>query len=241
MNRQDFQRNFSNSYFGFRDLEVIKNSLTVSGIPPADIDLSPGFVFPCTAPVIDGGKILVKCVFRSRAAKTGIIYRIWLCPWADDVDENPNLFWTGVPRGQMVQLYDTCIYTRRISARDTPRGYCPRYTSHTLYGDELLSDERRLNASSYETVWNVYNPVSYDYHTAINMLNDGEMITCAIGTHVALGLMPGKKNIQIYYRSRGSVGYVSPNTRIPCLNREVCTYNVRELIYKLTGMVPTEV
>jgi len=241
MNRQDFQRNFSNSYFGFRDLELIKNGLSNSGIPTADVDLSPGLVFPCTGPVIDGGKILVKCIVKARTSKNYNIYRLWVCPWIDDLDENPNLFWTGVPRGQMVQLADTCIYTRRISARDTPRGYCPRFTSHTLYGDDLITDERRLNSSSYETVWNVYNPTNYDYYTAINMLNDGALVTCAIGTHVALGLMPGKKNIQIYYKGRGSIGYVNSSTRTPCLHRDLCTYNVRELIHKLTGLNPVEV
>jgi hypothetical protein len=236
MNKQDIQRNFSHSYFGYKVADLVRKAVIEAGLNANDYDLAPGYVTPMTAVQIDG-RFLCRAVLKLRGNQGYTVHRLNLGKWVDDMDEDEGIFWTGVPRGQMVQVEDTCVYLRRSPYRDTPRGYCPKFTHITVCSGDMTDSV--YTSEAYSVVWNLYNPVESYYYNALQSLNDGDKLAIKVGTHLAVGLAEKRRHPQLFYRNKGSIGFVDENAR-PVLFHDKASYPVHEYVHKITGITPLE-
>jgi hypothetical protein len=237
MNRADFQRNFQWSCFGLVFNHKTFEYARLQGCDLVEWGVRPGDVVPCTQPVINAGETYMKAIaIVPDATGQDAVQKSVVLPWKNDIDEDPTFMIPGVPVTGMIQGKHTAWYMSRQPARDTPRGYCPKYTRCNSINNSLLVAHDVSNGSESLRAWRVYNKRYHTWNTAIDNLERGELIGAALDKFLALGLSSGCPHIQIFYKNKGPVGYLIDGT--PYIYPENSTYTLREYVRKIAGVMP---
>jgi hypothetical protein len=227
MNAIDFQRNFTNSYFGLVPTAAVRALLP----PELSNVVNDSDLIPCTLPKYPTNTtVSVTAIIKKD--KTYYDPRINL-PWKIDMDEDREQFRTGIPSPGMIQIDDCTVYLSRAPIRDTPRGYAPGHHSvHTNWPGEVY-----YGCDSYEVVWNIFNKTRNAWNTALYKVTQGDVVSMAVDRFVSLGALPGRRYTQILYKAKGSVGFIN-QLNIPVLFPEHNTYMLYEYIQKVSGVQP---
>lgn len=237
MNRGDFQRNFQWSYFGLVGSPKLLYLFKNAGIDGrGGYDLSPNYIYPASQPQINGAEtdMLVYVVFPAQDG--GFIRKRIHLPWYVDCDEDSTYIQAGVPVTGMIQGRYSAVYVSRLPARDTPRGYCPKFSRSVTVNGALMRSEGLENYNDDVLVWRIYNKQYIPWSTACDNLAQGDLLGAAVDKFLALGVMQGRPNTQIFYKSTGAIGYVEDRT--PFVYPDNSTYALREYIRKIAGIMP---
>lgn len=237
MNKQDFVRNFSHSYFGLIMTEANLAAFQAAGIGADKYKLALGDVVPCYAPAIDaaGRYTVVRAVVKHLT--TDLIQSLKVTiKWQEDMDEDPLFMRPGVPPLGMIQGRYTATYMSRRAARDTPRGHCPRHCAAQAVNKTLLRSVGLENGDEYYMTYRVYNRVFFDWNDACTQVENGELLGACVSKWLAVGIDGNTRMTQIYYKANGPVGYVEG--RVPYVYESHATYPLREYIRKITGYFP---
>lgn len=233
MNREDFRRNFQQSYFG------LQPSLAKSAIAQYwhNLDLSsPNPLIPCTSPQFsnsNGGTCTVMGIFKQIDGT--ILTAPVTFPWKDDIDEDTGVMYAQHPsRLGMIQGRDTAVFIRRWPQRNYNRGYTPRSCNVWAPNFYTVKDEGGVSASDPVIIWHVFNPYTKSLDDALDILDSGEKIGVVLGPWLAVCLEQGKKYPRLAYRDE-IIGFVQ--------NREPVVYMdtteiARDYVLKMTGKYP---
>lgn len=237
MNKQDFVRNFSHSYFGLLMTESNLDTFAGSGLTTVKYKLAVGDVVPCACPAVngDGKYTIVRALVQPVGGDTVLSMKATI-KWQEDMDEDPLFMRPGVPPLGMIQGRYTAAYMQRRAARDTPRGHCPRHCSSVIVNRNLLRRLGLENGDEYYMTHRVYNRVFYEWDQACRMIEDGELLGAAVSKWMALGIDGESRYTQIYYKANGAVGFVEGRT--PYLYEAHATFPLREYIRKISGQLP---
>jgi hypothetical protein len=238
MNRQDFQRNFQWSYFGLVAAPKLLAQLASNGITPREgYDLTPGLIIPAYQPAINSSEtsMVVYVVLKLTEPDTYVRKRLTL-PWKPDCDEDGEYMLSGVPSVGMIQGRYSAIYVSRVPARDTPRGFSPKYSRVASVNHALMRSEGLVNYDDDSLVWRVYNKVFYTWAESISQIDEGQILGAAVDKFLAVGVTIGRPHTQIFYKGSGAVGYVDNGT--PYVYPDSSTYSLREYIRKIAGIMP---
>ena len=237
MNRQDFTRNFQWSYFGLVGTPKLLSLLKTGGVDVhAGYAVTPGHIIPAYQPQVNGSEnsMLVYIVLPTRDGDF-IRKRVNL-PWSVDCDEDTTYIQAGVPVTGMLQGKYSAIYVSRVPARDTPRGFSTKYSRPQTVNGGLMRQLQLQNYTDESLVWRVYNKIYVPWEEALQCIEEGDMLGAAIDKFLALGILSGRPNTQIFYKGAGSIGYIQDKT--PYVYPDSATYALREYIRKIAGIMP---
>lgn len=216
MNLDDFIRNFQRSWFAV-DVDWIGDNCVPGSIAYPNQSRK----IPCTSPrAIEAGYVQVTSMQKDG---TSFHTKKIKFKWKEDLDEQP-FFFCKAPRVGMVSFNDSFVYISRYPTRQYHRGYVPN--SCIAAGTRSGASKNSYITSAHEVVYNIYNPVFYDFGNAVNILSSGERLGCPLGRALAIENREGIVAPILVYRDR-DVGYVEsePHTRIR-LDPEVSDYCV---------------
>lgn len=237
MNRQDFQRNFSQSYFGLILTEEQVAHFAAQGVSANKYDLQIGSLVPCGSPSLhsDGKNMLVRAIMKFKDQEAAGAIKVYI-KWHVDIDEDPLYMRCGVPVSGMIQGRHSVWYVTRRPARDTPRGYCPRYNSSLTVNSNVLKSAGVVNGDEWLQCYRVFNKIKHPWTKAIDLIEDGQYVGVVVDKSLALGVDGKSFKTQIYYKGQGSVGYVDDLR--PYLYESSATYSLKEYIRKISGFMP---
>lgn len=193
MNVDDFQRNYQRSYMGVRPATVLKSIA---------FDMSDDIKWiPATVPRIQSQGIRLTCIVPING-HLNTLHTV--LPWVEDIDEQEYIY-SSAPRLGMIQTQHSCVYINRAPHRQYHRGYVPSACNAWRASDVETYED--TTPDSANVIWGIYNNTFNPIHKALDILQKGERVACALGKQLALKLSSELVHPILWYR-REDVGYV---------------------------------
>lgn len=202
MDAQDFQRNFSGSWFSV-PVDYILPYVAAYKPKLKDMDR-----VPCTRPrFTDNGRRFQLNVVLPISGETQehALLTSDLIAWVPDLDEDPR-FDTRTPIVGMVQYDTDLVYVTTTPHRGTPRGFCPEHCDISFVTSSLCAEQqtppRGQGRFPHSSVWDVYNPRRYGLHEALDLMYKGELRGAALSRQLGVSVAENKKYPILVYKGR---------------------------------------